>query len=217
MQPPKQPMSTILDDLNDPDVDVGELSTSIASVTFCPRCGHVDDEMETRRCFPCKTCGCECDTRRILFDGEAHEFLTMVFECYRSKHSHPACLLLSCSLMESHLRMLIIHRWRWLGIKWPSLTVTLKEKWRFKQQTDLFDSLTGTSLFELQLTRRLFSRHAALVSKRDKLAHGLTGAAWLVTKEEVRSSVELAAESFSVFAQLHHMYCSVDAPLLPKA
>jgi hypothetical protein len=210
-------MSTILDDLDVPEVGIAELSAGLAAATFCPKCGHVDDEMEFRRYFPCKTCGRECGRRRILFGGEEQEFVTMIFECYRSKHSRPACLLLSCSLMELHLRMLILHRWRWLGIKWPSLTTTLKEKWRFKQQTDLFASLTGTSLFELQLTKRLFSRHVALVSKRDKLAHGLTGAAWLVTREEVRSSVELAAESFKIFAQLHHKYCSVDAPPLPKA
>jgi hypothetical protein len=209
-------MSTILDDLDDPDVDVSQMSSGFALAEFCPPCGHVDDERNFGRNDPCKTCGRECDRRRFLFEGEEQEFLTMVFECYRSKYSRPACLLLSCSLMESHLRMLIVHRWRWLGIKWPSLTATLKDKWRFKQQVDLFASLTGTSLFKLQLTKRLFSRHAALVSKRDRLAHGLTGATWLVTKEEVRSSVELAAESFTVFAQLHHKYCSIDSPPLPK-
>jgi hypothetical protein len=209
-------MSALLDYIDDPDVDVREISSRVAFVTFCPPCGHVDDELISRRNYPCKTCGRECDRRSILFAGEERDFLTMAFECYRSKYSRPACILLSCALIESHLRMLIVRRWRWLGLKWPSLTATLKDKWRFKQQADLFASLTGTSLFELQLTRTHFSRHAALISKRDKLAHGLTGAAWLVTKEEARSSVKLAAESFSVFAQLHHRYCSVDAPPLPK-
>lgn len=209
-------MSTILDDLDEPELGVSEMASGFALAAYCPPCGHVDDEPNFQRDVPCQTCGRACDRRRILFGGEEEEFLTMVFECYRSKYSRPACLLLACSLMESHLRMLIVHRWRWLGIKWPSLTTTLKDKWRFKQQVDLFASLTGTSLFELQLTKTHFSRHAALVSKRDKLAHGLTGATWLVTKAEVRSSVELAAESFSIFAQLHHKYCSVDAPPLPK-
>jgi len=118
--------------------------------------------------------------------------------------------------MELHLRMLILRRWRWLEIKWPSLKSTLREKWKFKQRVELFESLTGVSLYELPIAKTLFARHSALVGKRDKLAHGLTGAAWLMTNQEIRSAVELAAESFSVFAQLHHKYCSIDSPPLPK-
>jgi hypothetical protein len=209
---------TILDELDElePDSDMTGFTSSFGDVTLCPECGHVDDEMETLRNCPCQACGRNCATRRILFSGEEEEILAMIFECYRSKHSRSACVLLFCSLMELHLRMLILRRWRWLEIKWPSLKSTLREKWKFKQRVELFESLTGVSLYDLPITKTLFARHSALVGKRDKLAHGLTGAAWLMTNQEIRSAVELAAESFSVFAQLHHKYCSIDSPPLPK-
>jgi hypothetical protein len=209
---------TILGELDElePDSDMTGFTASFADITLCPECGHVDDEAETQRHLPCKTCGQKCDTRQILFSGEEEEILAMIFECYRSKHSRSACVLLFCSLMELHIRVLILRRWRWLEIQWPSLKSTLKEKWKFKQRVELFESLTGVSLYKLSISKTLFDRHSALVGKRDKLAHGLTGAAWLMTNQEIRSAVELAAESFSVFAKLHHKYCSIDSPPLPK-
>jgi hypothetical protein len=209
---------TILDELDElePDSDMTGFTASFGDVTLCPECGHVDDEMETLRNCPCQACGRNCATRQILFSGEEEEILAMIFECYRSKHSRSACVLLFCSLMELHLRMLILRRWRWLEIKWPSLKSTLREKWKFKQRVELFESLSGVSLYEISITKTLFARHSALVGKRDKLAHGLTGVAWLMTNQEIRSAVELAAESFSVFAKLHHKYCSIDSPPLPK-
>jgi len=210
-------MPTIVDELDALGAgDVGGYAVSFADATLCPECGHVDDESEDLRNAPCQTCGRNCDARQILFGGEEEEILAMIFECYRSKHSRPACVLLFCSLMELHLRMLVLRRWRWLEIEWPDLGTTLKEKWKFKQRAELFESLTGVSLFKHPRAEKLFSRHSALVGKRDKLAHGLTGAAWLMTDQEIRSAVELAAESFSVFAQLHHKYCSIDSPPLPK-
>ncbi len=209
---------TILDELDElePDSDMTGLSTSFAALTFCPECGHVDDQIETKTQFPCRTCGKKCETRQILFSGEEGAILAMIFECYRSKHSRPACVLLFCSLMELHLRVLILRRWRRLEIPWPSITSALKEKWRFKQRTELFESLTGVSLYRLPVSTTLFHRHRALAGKRDKLAHGLTGAAWMITNQEIRSAVELAAESFSVFAQMYHKYCSIDSPPVPK-
>jgi len=211
-------MTTIVDELDALEAgdDVGGYAVSFAHATLCSECGHVNDEPETPKNAPCQTCGRNCDTRQILFGGEEGEILAMIFECYRSKHSRPACVLLFCSLMELHLRMLVLRRWRWLEIEWPDLGTTLKEKWKFKQRVQLFESLTGVSLYELRLTKKLFSQHGILTDKRHRLAHGLTGAAWLMTDKEVRLAVELAAESFSMFAQLHHKYCSIDSPSLPK-
>lgn len=210
---------TILEELDElpPDTDLTGFAAAFADATLCPECGHVDNEPETQRNCPCQTCGRNCDTRQILFGGEEEEILAMIFECYRSKHSRPACVLLFCALMELHLRMLVLRRWRWLGIEWPSLASALKEKWKFKQRAELFESLTDVSLFTHPKAEKLFSRHSRLVGKRDRLAHGLTGAAWLVTNQEIKSAVELAVESFSVFAGLHHQFCSVDSPPLPKA
>ena len=209
---------TILEELDglESAADIGGFADSFAAVSMCPACGHVDDKMEKQKNCPCQTCGQNCDARRILFGGEEEEILAMIFECYRSKYSRPACVLLFCSLMELHLRMLILGRWRWLEIESPDLGTTLKEKRKFKERVQLFESLTGVSLYELRLTKKLFSQHGILTDKRHRLAHGLTGAAWLMTDKEVRLAVELAAESFSMFAQLHHKYCSIDSPSLPK-
>jgi hypothetical protein len=140
----------------------------------------------------------------------------MIFECYRSRHSRGACVLLFCSLMELHLRVLILRRWRWLEIDWPDLGSTLKEKWTIKKRAELFKRLTDVSLHEIPLSKNLFSGHGDLTRERHRLAHGLPGAAWHATETEIGLAVRLAAESFSVFAQLHHRYCSVGSPPLPK-
>lgn len=216
-----QAIGTMLIELDelDPDDDDSFLVSVCSGKTFCPQCGHVDDGPECRRNFPCQTCGKKCETRQHLFAGDERAILEMIFECYRSKKSQAVCVLLFCSLMELHLRMLLIGRCRRLKMEWPFIDLTLKQMWRFDQRLNLFESLTeakwNQSAAPMEIGR-VFSCYKALAEKRHKLAHGLCGVAFAVTTQEICLAVKSASDSFSVFAYLHHKYCAVDSPPSPK-
>ncbi|MDA1276057.1 MAG: hypothetical protein O2960_18730 [Verrucomicrobia bacterium] len=216
-----QGMRTILTELDEigTEDDGIDLVAVCSGYTFCPECGHVDDGHENRRNFPCQTCGKKCDTRQHLFAGDERAILEMIFECYRSKKSQAVCVLLFCSLMELHLRMLLIGRCRRLKMEWPFIDSTLKQMRGFDQRLNLFESLTEAKWNQSAAPKeiaRVFSSYKSLAEKRHKLAHGLIGVAFAVTTQEIRLAVESAADSFSMFAYLHHKYCAVDSPPPPK-
>ena len=210
-------MNTILEELDEPEADVSELVIPFTAITFCPDCGHVDDVLETLRNSPCKTCGLVCDTRCNLFGAEQVDLLQTIFECFRSTTSK-LCVLLFCALMERHLSNLLFGRCRRIGIDWQIIDFLLDRYWKFDQRVRLFRQLIdlpAEKVFTDTETKSIFDSYGVLRQKRNMLAHSLPGSSYCIERSEIRQAVQLAAESFSAFALLHHQYCSLDSPGLP--
>ena len=144
--------------------------------------------------------------------------LQNIFECYRGK-TPKLCVLLFCALTEQHLRNLIISRCRRFDVDRQVTNLLLRGHWQFEKRKSLFKQLitlsSASDVFTLPEVKPVFDGFDSLQRKRDILAHSLPGSTWKIPPEDIRLAVELAAESFTAFALLHHRYCSVDSPGLP--
>jgi hypothetical protein len=211
--------SEILDSM-EPSEDLRMLVMAFMAFTICHECGHVDAAEETLMDHPCQKCGINVHARRILFYSGEERILEMIFDCYRSAKSKELCVLLFCTLIEHQLRNLIVSRCLRVGVNWVVIGLLLEKYWRVDERLKLFDRLTGTSIKEAVAGlsgRNIFDAYSSLRRKRDELAHGLPAATYAVSLADVRTAVDEAANSFSTFAHLHHVFCAVDAPPLPES
>ena len=199
----------------------GEILRSLViactSRTMCPECGHVDPKMETKANHPCQKCGVTVERRRILFSSE-HRLLEMIFECYQSDHSNELSVLLFCALLEQHLLFLLKSRCIRLKIEWTVMELLLEKYDKVHERLKLFERLTGVKVRDALVglpVESVFKTYDLLSKKRNGIAHGLPGATYGITKEDIKAAVNGAADSFSCFAYLHHNFCAVDSPPLP--
>jgi hypothetical protein len=214
-------MSTASEILDEKEVgtSVRSLATACMFFTMCPECGHVDKKRETLTNHPCQKCGIPIDRRRILFATEVR-LLEMIFECYQSEKSNELCVLLFCALLEQHLLNLLKSRCIRLKIEWPVMELLLEGYERVHERLKLFERLTGVKVREAligQPVASVFTTYDSLNRKRNGIAHGLPGATYAITKEDIKAAVNAAADSFSCFAFLHHNYCAIDSPPLPNS
>ena len=83
-------------------------------------------------------------------------------------------------------------------------------------QFELFRNLTGCSHTKAILQTGMpdfFQGYRFFhEKKRNDLVHGKTHSVWRTNDNDVKQAVELAVNSFSVFAYLHGEYCSISAP-----
>lgn len=167
---------------------------------------------------PCQTCGMNVEVRTVLFHSE-ERIVEMIFDCYRSSNSKELCVLLFCSLIEHQLRNLIVSRCRRLGLDELIIVLLLDKYSRVDERLKLFERLTGKSI-KAELAslpgKHVFEAYSDLREKRNGLAHGLPAATYVVKEKDVRCAADEAANSFPTFAHLHHIFCSKDAPPLPK-
>lgn len=209
--------SEILDEM-EPGESLGMLVTGCMAFTICHECGHVDEEEETLMDHPCQKCGVNVHARRVLFYSE-ERILEMIFDCYRTPSSKELCVLLFCTLVEHQLRNLIVARCVRVAVNWVVIDLLLEKYWRVDERLKLFDRLTGASIKKAVAAlpgKDIFEAYSSLRRKRDGLAHGLPAATYAVTSADVRTAVDEAANSFSTFAHLHHVFCAIDAPPLPQ-
>lgn len=214
-------MSTACEILNEmePTEGLGMLVTGCMAFTICPECGHVDAEEETLMNHPCQKCGINVHVRRVLFYSE-ERILEMIFDCYRSANSKELCVLLFCSLIEHQLRNLVISRCLRVAVDWVVIDLLLEKYWRVGERLKLFERLTGTTIKQAVAAlpgKNIFDAYSTLRNQRDGLAHGLPAATYAVASADVQTAVNEAANSFSTFAHLHHVFCAVDAPPLPQS
>jgi hypothetical protein len=206
----------ILDDRENGEV-VHSLVTACTSRTMCPECGHIDSKMETKANHPCQKCGITIARRRILFSNE-HRLLEMIFECYQSDHSNELCVLLFCALLEQHLLNLLKSRCLHLEIEWTVMQLLLDGYEKVHERFKLFERLTGIKIKEALAglpVASVFTTYDSLSKKRNKIAHGVPGATYSITQDDIKAAVNGAADSFSCFAYLYHNFCAVDSPPLP--
>ena len=206
----------ILDQMEDGD-SIDMLVMDCMAFTICSECGHVDEEEETLMDHPCKKCGVLVHCRTILFSTE-ERLLEMIFECYRSDHSNELCVLLFSALLEKHLLNLLKSRCLRLKIEWTVMELLLEGYDKVHERLKLFERLTGVKMREAlvgQPVASVFTTYDSLSKKRNGIAHGLPGATYAITKDDIKAAVNGAADSFSCFAYLHHNFCAVDSPPLP--
>ena len=212
---------TAIELLDDPEYEgaVEMLVDAYLCHTMCPECGHVDDEMETLMNHPCQTCGTNVECRQVLFHTQ-EPLLKMIFECYKSDHSNELCVLLFCALTEQHIRNLIKSRCVRLNLDWAVIDLLLDGYEKVHERMRLFERLTGVKMKDAVGSlpvASVFETYATHAGKRNGIAHGHPGATFAITKENIRSAVTAAANSFSCFAYLHHRYCAVDSPPMPQS
>jgi len=212
-------MSTAVEILDEREADgtVHSLANACMSRTMCPECGHVDSKMEVRANHPCQKCGITVACRRILFSTEKR-LLEMIFECYQSDHSNELCVLLFCALVEQHLLNLLKSRCLRLNIQWPVMKLLLEGYEKVHERLKLFERLTGIKIkkaLDGQPAASVLTIYESLAVKRNGIAHGLPGATYAISKDDIKAAVNAAADSFSCFAYLHHNFCAVDSPPLP--
>ncbi len=208
----------ILDSL-EPEDSFDTLVMDCMAFTICPECGHVDEEEETLIDHPCQTCARNVEVRQILFDDE-ERLVEMIFECYRSEKSKEACIILYCSLIENHVRNLLKGRCSRLNIQWLVTNLLLEKCERVDERLKLFERLTGIGVKEALAGHsgaEIFDAYSVLRYKRNRLAHGNPAAPHEITQSDIKAAVNGAADSFSCFAFLHHKFCSIDGPPLPKS
>jgi len=214
-------MSTAVEILDEREAvgTVHSLATACMARTMCPKCGHIDAKMETRVNHPCQKCGITVECRRILFCSE-QRLLEMIFECYQSDHSNELCVLLFCALLEQHLLNLLKSRCLRLNIQWPVMELLLEGYEKVHERLKLFERLTGIKLRDALAglpVASVFTTYDSLTKKRNGIAHGLPGATYAITKDDIKAAVNAAADSFSCFAYLHHNFCAIDSPQLPNS
>jgi hypothetical protein len=214
-------MSTVVEILDEREADgtVHMLTTTCMAYTMCPECGHVDEDMETLKNHPCQKCGITIECRRILFSTE-ERLLEMIFECYQSDHSNELCVLLFCALLEQHLLNLLKSRCLRLNIQWPVMKLLIEGYEKVHERLKLFERLTGIKVRDALVglpVASVFTIYDSLSKKRNWMAHGLPGATYAVTKDDIKAAVNAAADSFSCFAYLHHNFCAADSPPLPSS
>ena len=200
---------------------VRSLATACTSRTMCPECGHVDSTMETKANHPCQKCGIIIERRRLLFSSE-HPLLEMIFECYRSDHADTKklCVLLFCALLEQHLLNLLKSRCIRLRIEWTVMELLLEKYEKVHERLKLFERLTGIKIREALVglpVASVFTTYDLLARKRNGIAHGIPGATYSITDDDIKAAVNGAADSFSCFAYLHNNYCAIDSPPLPSS
>jgi hypothetical protein len=199
-------------DENEPEFHYRGLVVGLTAVTFCPPCGHVDEDMITRIDQPCGTCQVICARRRLLFSGSEARLLSMIFECYKREDSRPLCVLLFCALTEHHLHYVAMRRCERLGLPFFVTKLLLERYEAVDMRLKLLEQLCGTQVDKTTpYVRKILSTHRALKPKRNQLAHGGRVAPFAITDEDIRASVDQAGASFGAFAELHHKYCAVDS------
>jgi len=218
-------MSTILEilDAREPDENFHNLASIIVAHTFCRECGHVHNDVETRRSIPCPICGTICDYRELFFGVDEHGLFEMILESYLSKSSQRICVLLFCMMMEIHLHTFLINRCRRLDIDWPIIDSLLDGSFRLEDRLKLFRKLCGCAPQEALAgteVGNVFLEWPNLNKKRNRIVHGARNVArdftYTVKEEDIRMAVSLATNSFSAFAFLQNKYCSLGAPPLPS-
>lgn len=130
------------------------------------------------------------------------------------------CVLLFCALLEQHLLNLLQSRCIRLKIEWPVMELLLDGYETVRYRLKLFERLTGVKLTDAlnkQPFASVFTTYYSLNKKRNRIAHGLPGATYEITKDDIKAAVNAAADSFSCFAFLHHNYCAIDSPPLPNS
>jgi len=198
---------------------VRSLVTVCTLHTMCSECGHVDSKMETKANHPCQKCGIMVERRMLLFSTE-HRLLEMIFECYQSDHSNELCVLLFCALLEQHLLNFLKSRCIRLKIERPVMELLLEKYEKVHERLKLFERLTGIKIKEALAdlpVASVLTTYNSLSQKRNGIAHGLPGATYAITKDDIEAAVNGAADSFSCFAYLHHNFCAVDSPPLPAS
>ena len=86
------------------------------------------------------------------------------------------------------------------------------------ERLKLFERLTGIKIkkaLDGQPAASVLTIYESLAVKRNGIAHGLPGATYAISKDDIKAAVNAAADSFSCFAYLHHNFCAVDSPPLP--
>jgi predicted RNA-binding Zn-ribbon protein involved in translation (DUF1610 family) len=210
--------SEILDNMEENE-SIDMLVVACMAFTICSECGHVDEKEETLMDHPCQKCGKIVHCRRILFSTE-ERLLEMIFECYQSEKSNEICVLLFCALIEQHLLNLLKSRCLRLNIEWPVMELLLERYEKVRERLKLFERLTGVKMKEAlagQSAASVFTIYESLTKKRNGIAHGLPGATYAITKDDIKAAVNAAADSFSCFGFLHHNYCAIDSPPLPNS
>jgi predicted RNA-binding Zn-ribbon protein involved in translation (DUF1610 family) len=208
----------ILDAMEDGE-SIDMLVMDCMAFTKCSECGHVDDEEETLMNHPCQTCGETVHIRTILFSTE-ERLLEMIFESYQSKKSKEMCVLLFCALLEQHLLNLLKSRCMRLQIEWPVMELLLEGYEKVHERLKLFERLTGIKVRDAlvgQPAASVFTIYDSLNKKRNGIAHGLPGATYSITEDDIKAAVNAAADSFPCFAFLQHKYCAIDSPQLPNS
>ena len=212
-------MSTVVEVLDEREANgaVDMLTTACMARTMCPECGHVDTKMVTRTNYPCQKCGINVECRRILF-GSEERLLEMIFESYQSEKSKEMCVLLFCALLEQHLLNLLKSRCIRLKIEWTVMELLLEGYDKVHERLKLFERLTGVKVRDALVglpVESVFKTYDVLSKKRNGIAHGLPGATYAITSDDIKAAVNGAADSFSCFAYLHHNFCAADSPPLP--
>jgi hypothetical protein len=212
-------MATIIECLDElkPGDDYSLLvSGTVACWSFHPECGHVFNSFRTKDRAHCDSCGRACGIPEMLFEQDEGRFLEMIFENYLSRSSKPLCITLFCTLMEQHFRNFFVSRCRRLNVDWLIIESLIAGVRRKDDQFRLFKKLTGcshTKAISQKGTPNFFQGYRSLHEKRrNDLVHGKTHSVWMTDDNDVKQAVELAVNSFSVFAYLHGECCSISAP-----
>jgi hypothetical protein len=198
---------------------VSALAAECMGFTMCPDCGHVDPHMVTKTNHPCQKCGKPVDHRRILFSTQS-PLLEMIFESYQSTNSKQMCVLLFCALIEQHVLNLLKSRCIRLNIDRPVTELLLEGYEKVQERLKLFERLTGIQLRKALHGRpfaSVFETYESLKKKRNGIAHGNPGATYAITNDDIKKAVNAAADSFPLFAHLHHNFCAEDSPPLPNS
>lgn len=205
--------SEFLDENEDPYFHYKILVTRLTAITFCPQCGHVDEEITTKAHHPCSTCQTICPTRRLLYSVPENRLLSMVFDCYKRKDSQSLCVLLFCALIEQHLHYLAQRRCDRLQLPYFVTALLLERHEHFDSRLRLVARLCGESIDTVGDSNflEIVTTYRSLRSKRNQLAHGGRAAPYSIKESDIREAVDQASASFAVFASLHHRYCSIDA------
>jgi hypothetical protein len=199
-------------DENEPEFHYRGLVVGLTAMTFCPPCGHVDEDITTRVDQPCGTCQTVCPRRRLLFSGSEGRLLSMIFECYKREDSRPLCVLLFCALTEHHLHYVTMRRCERLRLPFFVTRILLERHEQFDMRLRLLEELCGSKVGKsLPHVEKILATHRLMRPKRNQLAHGDRAAPFAITEEDIRASVDQAGASFGIFADLHHKYCSVDS------
>jgi hypothetical protein len=205
--------SEFLDDNEDPYFHYQVLVTRLTAVTFCPPCGHVDDDITTKANHPCGTCQTICPRRRLLYSVPENRLLSMILDCYKRKDSRSLCVLLFCALAEQHIHYLAQRRCEHLRLPYFVTVLLLERHEQFDSRLKLVGRLCGEPIETIgdSYFLEIVTTYRSLRSKRNQLAHKGRAAPYSINEGDIRAAVDQASTSFAVFAALHHRYCSVDS------
>jgi len=205
--------SEFLDEHADPYFHYKVLVTRLTAITFCPPCGHVDDDITTRADHPCGTCHTICPVRRLLFSVPEDRLLSMIFDCYKREDSRSLCVLLFCAIVEQHIHYFALRRCERLQLPYFVTKLLLERHEPFDSRLRLVSRLCGKPIETIGDSHlwEIVTTHRSLRWKRNQLAHGGRAAPYTICDDDIRAAVDQSSASFAVFADLHHRYCSVDS------